>query len=104
MKRKNESFNITLLNVSYGKIKVWSKVADDRKPTKNNIGDRVWVAGYTSTKDTTLLEIHKKGAPQWPEFGGYAILENGKRRDLHKRSVRLHPQNFIKRRKRRKGK
>ena len=55
MKRKNESFNITLLNVSYCKIKVWSKVADDRKPTKNNIGDRVWVAGYTSTKETTLL-------------------------------------------------
>lgn len=105
MKRKQESYSTSMIAVSYGKIKIWSRVADDRKPKKDNIGDRVWLAGYTSTKDTTLLDIHKKGDKGWPEFGGYSVLENGcKRRDLHKRSVRLHPSNFIKHRKRRKGK
>ena len=100
MKRKQESFSTSIITVSYGKIKVWSRVADDRKPKKVNIGERVWIAGYTSTKDTTLLDIHKKGDQGWKEFGGYSILEEGgKRRALHKRAIRLHPSNFIKRRK-----
>ena len=100
MKRKQESFSTSTLTVSYGKIKIWSRVADDRKPNKDNIGEKVWLAGNTSTRDTTLLDTHKKGDKGQPEFGGYSVLENGcKRRDLHKRAVRLHPQNFIKRRK-----
>ncbi len=100
MKRKQESFSTSMLTVSYGKIKIWSRIADDRKPKKEHIGESVWVAGYTSTRKTTLLGVFKKGDPQWPEFGGYSVLENGcKRRDLHKRAVRLHPSNFIKRRK-----
>lgn len=100
MKRKQESYSTGIIDVSYGKIKIWSRVADDRKPKKDNIGERVWVAGNTSTRETTLLNVYKKGDKGWPEFGGYAILENGcKRRDLHKRAVRLHPSNFIKRRK-----
>ena len=102
MKRKQESFSTSTLKVSYGKIKIWSRVADDRKPNKDNIGEKVWLAGNTSTRDTTLLDIHKKGDKGWPEFAGYSVLENGcKRRDLHKRAVRLHPSNFIKRRKKR---
>ena len=105
MKRKQESFSTSVITVSYGKIKVWSRIADDRKPKKVNIGERVWLAGNTSTKDTTLLAVHKKGDQGWKEFGGYSVLENGcKRRDLHKRAVRLHPQNFIKRRKKRRRK
>jgi hypothetical protein len=89
-----------MITVSYGKIKIWSRVADDRKPKKDNIGEKVWLAGNASTRDTTLLDIHKKGDKGWPEFAGYSVLENGcKRRDLHKRAVRLHPSNFIKRRK-----
>ena len=89
-----------MISVSYGKIKVWSRVADDRKPKKDNIGERVWVAGNTSTRKTTLIGVFKKGDPQWTEFGGYSVLEDGgKRRDLHKRAIRLHPSNFIKRRK-----
>ena len=100
MKRKQESFSTSMSKVSYGKIKIWSRVADDRKPKKDNIGERVWLAGNTSTRDTTLLDVHKKGDKGWPEFGGYSVLENGcKRRDLHKRAVRLHTSNFIKRRK-----
>ena len=100
MKRKQESFSTSVLTVSYGKIKIWSRVADDRKPKKEHIGDRVWVAGNTSTRNTTLLNIFKKGDKGWPEFGGYSLLEDGcKRRDLHKRTVRLHPSNFIKHRK-----
>ena len=101
MKRKQESFSTSMLTVSYGKIKIWSRVADDRKPKKEHIGENVWVAGYTSTRKTTLLGVFKKGDPQWPEFAGYSILEDGRRRDLHKRAVRLHPRNFIKRRKKR---
>ncbi len=102
MKRKQESFSTSMINVSYGKIKVWSRVADDRKPKKDNIGERVWVAGNTSTKKTTLIGVFKKGDPQWTEFGGYSVLEEGgKRRELHKRAIRLHPSNFIKRRKKR---
>ena len=100
MKRKQESFSTSMITVSYGKIKVWSRIADDRKPKKVNIGERVWVAGNPSTRDTTLLQIYKKGDKGWPEFSGYSLLEDGcKRRDLHKRTVRLHPSNFIKRRK-----
>jgi len=100
MKRKQESFSTSMINVSYGKIKVWSRVADDRKPKKVNIGEKVWVAGNTSTKTTTLLNVHKKGDKGWSEFAGYSVLEDGgKRRDLHKRAIRLHPSNFIKRRK-----
>ena len=102
MKRKQESFSTSMISVSYGKIKVWSRVADDRKPKKDNIGERVWVAGNTSTKKTTLIGVFKKGDPQWTEFGGYSVLEEGgKRRELHKRAIRLHPSNFIKRRKNR---
>jgi len=100
MKRKQESFSTSMITVSYGEIKIWSRVADDRKPNKEHIGDRVWVAGNTSSKKTTLLNIHRKGEKGWTEFAGYSILEEGgKCRDLHKRAIRLHPNNFIKRRK-----
>ena len=71
------------------------------KNAEDNISERVWVAGDTSTKKTKLLRVHKKGDKQWPTFGGYTIItENGLTRDLHQRAVRLHPINFVKKRKR----
>ena len=44
MKRKQESFSTSTLTVSYGKIKIWSRVADDRKPKKDNIGEKSMVS------------------------------------------------------------
>ena len=103
MKRlKGESFNTTEVRLASAiKLLVWSRVPTERKPTESNIGERVWVAGDTSTKKTKLLRTHKKGENQWPKFGGYTIItENGLTRDLHHRAVRLHPTNFVKKRKR----
>ena len=101
-KLKGESFNTSEVALDSGiKLLVWSRVPTDRKPTEDNISERVWVAGDTSTKKTKLLRVHKKGDKQWPTFGGYTIItENGLTRDLHQRAVRLHPINFVKKRKR----
>ena len=101
-KLKGESFNTSEVALDSGiKLLVWSRVPTDRKPTEDNISERVWVAGDTSTKKTKLLRVHKKGDKQWPTFGGYTIItENGLTRDLHPRAVRLHPINFVKKRKR----
>jgi hypothetical protein len=102
MKRlKGESFNTSEVILRSGiRLLVWSRVPTERKPTVDNIGQRVWIAGDTSTKKTKLLRVHKKGDKQWPTFGGYTIItEGGLTRDLHQRAVRLHPRNFVKKRK-----
>ena len=100
-KLKGESFKTSeVVTRSTIKLLVWSRVPPARKPEEENVGERVWVAGDTSTKKTKLLRVHKKGDPQWPHFGGYTIItENGLTRDLHQRAVRLHPSNFVKKRK-----
>lgn len=101
-KLKGESFKTReiIIKVSGVKLLVWSRIPLERIPTKDNIGERVWIAGDTSTKKTKLLRVHKKGDPQWPRFGGYTIVtETGLMRDLHQRAVRLHPRNFVKKRK-----
>ena len=102
-KLKGESFNTSEVTLdSTIKLLVWSRVPTDRKPTEENIGERVWIAGDTSTKKTKLLRVHKKGDNQWPTFSGYTIItENGLTRDLHHRAVRLHRRNFVKNRKKR---
>jgi len=101
-KLKGESFKTTniIIKISALKLLVWSKIPTKRKPSQVDIGNRVWIAGDTSTKKTKLLRVHKKGEPQWPRFGGYTVItETGLMRDLHQRAVRLHPSNFIKKRK-----
>jgi len=99
-KLKGESFNTSEVTLASSiKLLVWARVPYERKPTEDNIGERVWIAGDTSTKKTKLLRVHKKGDKQWPTFGGYTIItEHGLSRDLHQRAVRLHPNNFVKRR------
>lgn len=95
MKRKrNECFKTIKLVVSYGKVIVWTRIPNDKKPTNEDIGKRVWIAGDTSTKITNLISIHKKGDKYWPEFDGYTVLTNDRKCNIHKRTVRLHPINF----------
>ena len=102
-KLKGESFKTTQLEIGEGiKLVVWSRVPLERKPTSEDIGRRVWIAGNTSTIKTTLLQVHKKGEKYWPRFDGFTVTsENGRTRELHHRALRLHPQNFVKKRKKR---
>jgi len=102
-KLKGESFKTTQLEIGCGiKLMVWSRVPLERKPTPQDIGKRVWIAGNTSTIKTTLLEVHQKGERYWPRFGGFTVSsENGWTKELHHRALRLHPENFVKKRKKR---
>ena len=82
---------------------VWSMIPDIEKVKKSDIGKKVWVAGEFKTKKRILRGVYSKGEKSWLN-GGVEILEldTGKLRQYYKRKVRLHPDNFKRRYKRRK--
>lgn len=88
-KSKRPSFKTKEIKLGF---EVWSQISKTHKPTKEDIGKHVWVAGEFKTKQRILKAVHKKGERMWPE-GGFEVLEvdKGVIRYYPIQKCRLHP-------------
>lgn len=76
--------------IDFGYV-VWKDIPKEGVLTKNEIGNRVWIAGEVDKKERVLKAVHAPGEKYWPE-GGYEVLEldRNRVRSYTPRCVRLH--------------
>lgn len=76
---------------------VWSRISREEKLTPEHKGKRVWVAGEFKSKKHYVVSVHKKGEPGWPD-GGVTVRGEAFDRHYLLNKVRLHPEEFKRKR------
>ncbi len=95
---KRENFERKEIDGKYTKYWIWNDIPEDHTPTVEHINKRVYIAGFLKTEKFILRTIHHSGEKSWPE-DGYTVSDGyGIKRDFYKQEVRLHPEEYIKKR------
>lgn len=74
-------------------IDIWDDIPDQYQVTEENIGARIFVAGFLRTDKFILYRIHKKGEPGWLNYDGCTLIDPSldRFRSFPLQSCMLHP-------------
>ena len=92
---ERENFSRKEVEGKYTSYWIWDNIPENHIPTEEHIEKRVFIAGFLKTEKFTLKKIHYSGEKSWPE-DGYTVRDiYGQNRDFFKQEVRVHPEEYI---------